>query len=598
MAVLRGRSPAAASVKQEGWQAEAWAHYDHVGELRFGAGWIGNALSRVNLVAALPPTRPGDDPTTITLDDDRFTPSQRRAAEIVADLAGGPLAQAQMLHTCGVLLSVDGVAYIVARPSNPDLDVLDDWAVYSSAGFRLAHGSTPTDPRYEVRDEESRWTPLPDSAVVVKVWRRHPKHRWLATAPTQAVLPVLAEIRLLSDYKHAAASSRLAGAGVLMMPREATFAPLQPDTDPDPDDDPLVDVFIETARIAKQDPSDPAALIPIVVRLPGDLADKVKHITFTTPFDAAVPALLDQAIRRLALGLDLPPEVLTGVGGVNHWTAWQVEESAITLHVQPLAALICEALWEGFLRPALAAERIADDVIIWYDTTNLTTRPDRSTAAATAYQAGILSDEAYVREIGLSVDDLADVEARRERVLLAVARGAPTLAPMLLADLGYLDRRVAEALTGIALADSGATTTPTPTTPTPDRSTPTRPVDPPDPDDERDAVTAAALLEAADALVTRAIERAGARLVTAARPAFDLRDVPYLTVHSHVDATSVSDLDSLLDGAWVRVPEIAARLGVDPDALTATLDAYTRAILATGRPHEHRRLADILHRGE
>src|SRR4029077_12681203 len=65
----------------------------------------------------------------------------------------------------------------------------------------------------------------------------------------------------------------------------------------------------------------------------------------------------------------------------------------------------------------------------------------------------------------------------------------------------------------------------------------------------------------------------------------------------HVDlggATKYASLHSLLDGAWTRVPAVARRLGMDGPALTATLDSYTRALLATGHAHDADRLADAL----
>ncbi len=42
------------------------------------------------------------------------------------------------------------------------------------------------------------------------------------------------------------------------------------------------------------------------------------------------------AVRALAAGMDLPAEVLLGLSDVNHWTAWQVDESAYRQHVDPI----------------------------------------------------------------------------------------------------------------------------------------------------------------------------------------------------------------------------------------------------------------------
>lgn len=50
----------------------------------------------------------------------------------------------------------------------------------------------------------------------------------------------------------------------------------------------------------------------------------------------------------------------------------------------------------------------------------------------------------------------------------------------------------------------------------------------------------------------------------------------------------------MLDGAWTRVPTIAARWGVEPESLAACLDGYTRALLAAGHAHDWDRLAVAL----
>ena len=105
---------------------------------------------------------------------------------------------------------------------------------------------------------------------------------------------------------------------------------------------------------------------------------------------------------------------------------------------------------------------------------------------------------------------------------------------------------------------------------------------------------------ASDGMVTRALERAGLRARNAAGrrngggpQAVDCdEDVPL-----HVcldDVTSFCSLEELLAGAWIKVPEVAHRLGVEPAALSATLDAYCRSLLAAGVPHDYERLRAVL----
>lgn len=586
----------------ETWQRDAWAYYDTVGELRFGVNWISNGLSRVNLVAAMPPLGPGDEPTPIDGDDPRATSVQERAAEIVATIAGGAGGQGQMLAAFGVHLSVSGVAWLVVEPASddPDDDVYATWNVYSSDEVRTSQGGI-----VEVRMGERDWRPLHQNGLMVKVWKKHPRANWLPDAPTRGVLNVLHEIDLLTKHIQASAQSRLAGAGVLAIPAEATFPSGQSPQAPlgaDPDDenltapeDEFVDTLIEAMTVPLSDRSSAASVVPLVVKVPGELVDKITHITFATPFDDKVSDLLDSAIRRLALGLDIPPEILTGTGGMNHWSAWQVAEEAITLHIEPLAETVAHALTVGYLRPALEAEGyLADEiaeVMVWYDTSDLRTRPDRSKGAVEAYDRLELSAEAMIRELGLSVDDMPDDTEKRARVLLQFAASAPSLIPVVLQELGMIDG--ASEIVEVEEVE--------PATPP---SLPEAPADsqgPPSREEElaNAAVVSAALSAACDVLVKRALERAGNRLRSVAGKsipggpqAIQVDDPACL--HLTIDATKHTDLASLLDGAWSMVGEIADRYEVDAEALTQTLDTYTKALIAGQQEHRYGRLAVAL----
>ena len=582
------------SHRVESWQRAAWDYYDSVGELRFAAQWVSNALSRVNIIAAAPPTGQGDDPTRIALDDPTFTAAQRRAVELVEMIAGGDTGQGQLIANTGLHLTIAGISYIVAEPDpdDPTGDEFHDWQVYSSEEIR----QTP-DGIIELRVSDREWRPIHPNALVVRAWRRHPRWSWQPDAPTRGVLGVLREIQLLQEHIHATAQSRLAGAGILVIPSEAVFPPGQGPQSGfdtlDPDDqnvtapeDNFVETLVDSMTTPIVDRGSAAAVVPLVVRVPGEFSDKIEHLSFATPFDDRVLSLQEAAIKRLSLGMDIPPEVLTGASGLNHWTAWQVEEQAITLHIEPLAEVITHALTIGYLRPALEAEGFDPaEAMVWFDTTQLTTRPDRTTQAFEAYDRMELSGAALLREVGLSVDDMPDEAEKRERILLGVAKGAPTLAPPILVELGYLSADVApppeavevEAVTPQALPAGPATQGPP----------------------EQASIPGDALLAACDVLVHRALERAGSRLRSAAgkRTAGGAASVPCddpARLHCTIDATAFADLGQLLDGAWSLVPDLAHRYNVDPERLALLLDRYARALLATGEPHQHDRLGHAL----
>lgn len=591
------RRSSVGSGKALGWQHDAWDYYDNIGELRFGVSWIANAMSRVNLGAAMPPEAGGSEPVLLDPEDPTLTPTQRRAIEIIGMIADGEAGQGLLLQSFGIHLSVAGIGWMVVEPdlNDPLADQFSNWQVLATEELREASGII------EIRVDERLWRPLHPRALVVKVWRKHPRYSWTPDAPTRGVLGVLREIDLLTKHIQASAQSRLAGAGLLAIPSEAVFPPgqgpqssqtLDPDDeDITPPEDNFIDTLIETMTVPLTDRGSAAAVVPLVIRVPGDLVDKIKHLSFATPFDDRVQSLLDNAIKRLALGMDIPPEILTGTGAMNHWGAWQVAEEAITLHIEPLSETIVHALTIAYLRPALLAEGLnPDEVMVWYDTADLRTRPDKSKSAIEAYDRNQLSAIAMLREMGLSPDDMPTDEEKRENILLGVVRGAPTLAPAILTELGYLSPAAIES----APEPGGESQA------MPEPSAPEEPQGPPTTQPEAgDAIEASALVAACDVVVHRALERAGSRLRSAAGKkttggAAAIECDNPATLHTMIDATTYADLGSLLDGAWTLVPAIAQRCAVDPDALVTTLDIYARALLAAGHEHEYDRLADAL----
>ena len=166
-------------------------------------------------------------------------------------------------------------------------------------------------------------------------------------------------------------------------------------------------------------------------------------------------------------------------------------------------------------------------------------------------------------------------------------RGA-LAAPRVLADLGYLSSATAETIA----TDETALEAETPALPAPaePRALPERA------SDASPTVVSAALAASCDMMVRRALERAGARLRSAAGKrtpggAASIQcDDPSL-LHTSLEATAYADLGTLLEGAWSLVPEIADRYGADPALLEDTLDTYTRALIATQQEHRYGRLA-------
>lgn len=279
--------------------------------------------------------------------------------------------------------------------------------------------------------------------------------------------------------------------------------------------------------------------------------------------------LREEAVRRFATGLEIPAEILLGLGDVNHWGAWALTSEAIRLGIEPKLATVAYALTQQWLRPILEAENDPDwhRWLVWYDTAPLRVRTNRSETALQAHDRGVISDAALRRETGFDESD------------------APTDEE--------LDRRK-----------------PTPPEPgdqdTEEETEPPAPVELPVDESEAPPDTLAAasglgegLLAAADGLIWGALTAAGEKLrKTPACPRSEraaAREIESARLHTllPVDASQV-DQWRLLDGAWTRAPEIAGRYGLDPECLTASLDSYARELIAAGVEHEYRLVHTVL----
>jgi hypothetical protein len=108
------------------------------------------------------------------------------------------------------------------------------------------------------------------------------------------------------------------------------------------------------------------------------------------------------------------------------------------------------------------------------------------------------------------------------------------------------------------------------------------------------------LLAAADGLIWGALTSAGEKLLrTPACPRSErgrAKTVQAAALHTllTVDTSHVEQW-RLLDGAWSRVPEIAARYGLNPDCLTDVLDSYCRELIAAGVEHRFEQTSGVLH---
>ncbi|MFF5655214.1 hypothetical protein [[Kitasatospora] papulosa] len=543
-----------------GWQENAWQFFDVVPEVRFAATWVGNAMSGATLFAG----RRAPDGSIDRAPDDHI------ATDIVRQIAGGPDGQSALLGDFGPHLVVAGEGWIVVRPTTDkvtgevngyDWRVLSTNEVQQQSGKLVAEidGDPVEIPPY---DEES---PDESAPVGIRVWEPHPHRRIEADSPVRSSLTLLEELQLLNAAVAAIARSRLTGRGVLLVPKGTRF-PTPPGGQSDADDD-VIDVFMEVAATAIREPESAAATVPIVLEVPAEAIGAIKWLTFESDFDDLAIRLREEAIRRFANGLEVPAEILLGLGDANHWSAWALTAEAIRLGVEPRLGIVAHAMTTQWLRPMLEAEGVddADEWLVWYDTSALRTASNRAQTALEAFGLNLISAAAARRETGFDESD---------------APGTPPT-------------------TGeTPPADTTPEDTPDNVTSLPVNETPAIP-------DTLPASAAplltlpAEILAAVDGLIWAALYSAGTRLrnrpVCPRSERARAREIVPAELHTAypVEAAAVDEWH-LLDGAWVRVPEIARRYGLDADCLTAQLDDYARALIAARMPHTYDDTARIM----
>lgn len=397
------------SPQYQSWQEQLWEYFETIGEFEAAVAWKANSLSRVRLLAA-ELSSSGEEPEPLT---------EGPAAEIMERFAGGTGGQAQLMREMVIHLSVPGEGWLVGEAGDPKQGAVEGeerWFVASADELRVAtKGGT-----FELQTGEGRddWRPLASNSMVVRVWQPHPRKGYRATSHARHAIGAMLELDLINKRILAEITSRLASNGILLYDKERlSFGNTQ--NTPVPDDaekpDPLAENLVAVASRGIQDAMSPEAVIPIPIgySLGEGLAGVdpkllMQHIKFGESLD---PKLLEQrnsAIKRLATNLDIPADVLLGLGDMNHWSAWNVEESGIKIHIAPTAELISYSLTTGYLRPMLQSQSAplvgpkGNPIVVWYDPSEITVRPDRSQGTKDAYDRLEVPGRVLRRELGLS----------------------------------------------------------------------------------------------------------------------------------------------------------------------------------------------------
>jgi hypothetical protein len=182
---------------------------------------------------------------------------------------------------------------------------------------------------------------------------------------------------------------------------------------------------------------------------------------------------------------------------------WANEEQTISAHIEPALDDFVSVLTTSYLRTAVPDTLL----VIGYDTATLRLRQDRSKEAIELHDRGLLNAKVTVREVGFDPEnDMMDDTEFKRWILTQLAKGAasPEMVQAAIQLLTNVDLPVAEAPESTAPELPGSAR----------RSLEQHPYQgPPRVDHEHNDAPFSALAASCEALVLRALEKSGNRLL-------------------------------------------------------------------------------------
>jgi hypothetical protein len=413
------------------WQSEAWEYYDAIGEIKYAFNLVASIVSRIRLYAAVV-DNPAETPVSVrssTKIDDRLAAAAERALKRLDSAYGG---QAGLLKDAALNLSVAGECYLVQLPERRGTGIPESWDIRSvdevQVDQRNNYGIAPRRDLLTNRGSASMGgndsngvISLPKNAFVGRIWRAHPRFSEEADSSLRGLLDLCAELLLLNRTFRATARSRL-NAGALYLPDGLSVA-ASPDPDYPYDDetnlepgitqeevaDEFEDQLIDAMTTPIRDEDSASAVVPLIIRGPAELGDKIKQFKFERSFDPALAQRADRVLERIMQGLDVPKDIVTGLANVKYSNAVQIDESLYKAHIEPLMLLIADALTVVYLRPYLVATGYSvtevENIVIWFDPSQVATRNDRAMDADSGFDRHAVSLDTWRRAHGFSDAD-------------------------------------------------------------------------------------------------------------------------------------------------------------------------------------------------
>jgi hypothetical protein len=444
-AATRLRDVGAKQFERQEWQEEAYGHVNAIGELGYVVALLADTVARGDMVILERDLETGDVIVPSKNDDgEDIIEGDRQIAEKGLLAFRGPSGDWRTITRMAAEADViAGEGHLIGVPLDGQQIAWEFLSIMEIETDRT--GEKTVRKRHAKRRQSVEQEVLPPATYTSRYHRRDPQHSGDATSALRRVAASCREVVLLTQLVEATIKSHIP-AGILLVADELSL-PVGPEDElsGDPEVDPLLEILTQHLSRPIEDRRSAAALVPLLLNAPAELLDKALKLVQLDPQrmdPAAAIDLRENSLGRIATGLDVPPEIMQGLGGLNHWTGATVSKDFIEKHVIPIGERLAQFFTIAYLRRVLMDaegwdEARAERFEVAYDPAVLLSRADAAASADSLWRDRVISDDARIRAHGFDPDeDRPKEEERFRRYVEAIALSPSVTNKAFLAALG------------------------------------------------------------------------------------------------------------------------------------------------------------------
>lgn len=320
-----------------GSEEAAWRFYDSIPELHFGVNTTANVIARMDYTV-FQRTETGlrrvVDPKVLAPVTQVFDGGIASAEDVAGELCPiqrmgqGPLIRAMALN-----YMVPGRMFLVR--------IAGIWNVYSVDQLSINPGKDDgTGGTVTVETFNGSKTFRSEDVKIRVYTHAHPKNPALWDSPVRALGTTLDTISVLTNVIRSAGYSRLFWGSILHVSDKFRTPRLNPAAAVQYGNDYFTYMLNEKMKEVLKDTNT----VPTPIIVSGPDTAEIKSINVYDDLPANAESLMRLMWQRVAVGLDVPAELLTGENMSSHLSRWQVEEAIVKLHGETTGAEIAWAL--------------------------------------------------------------------------------------------------------------------------------------------------------------------------------------------------------------------------------------------------------------